>query len=342
VVTNFHWEYVWHCHLLGHEENDMMRPIVFTPTPPSATATPTRLAFGQQVVGRVSTPIGVTVTNTAPLGSQSLAVGATIAGRNAADYAVTNGCAPGAMPAQSCAVQVTVRPGATGSRTATLTLRTNDPANPTFAVSLTATGIAVPTPPAAPANLTVTALTASSVTLRWTDGSNNETAFAVWRSTAGGAFAQVGTVTRTATQATATGGNVSFADATAAAGTSYAYQVTATNLVGASPPSNTVTVAQVVPGAPALNPPTAVAVTATRDRVTLTWTAGTGTATSWTIQRATDAAFTLGLVTSTVNNGAAATWTGNAPRATTLYYRVAGANGLGAGPWSSPASILTP
>jgi hypothetical protein len=29
VATDFGWEYVWHCHLLGHEENDMMRPIVF-------------------------------------------------------------------------------------------------------------------------------------------------------------------------------------------------------------------------------------------------------------------------------------------------------------------------
>jgi FtsP/CotA-like multicopper oxidase with cupredoxin domain len=28
--VNFGWEYVWHCHLLGHEENDMMRPLVFT------------------------------------------------------------------------------------------------------------------------------------------------------------------------------------------------------------------------------------------------------------------------------------------------------------------------
>jgi FtsP/CotA-like multicopper oxidase with cupredoxin domain len=28
---NFGWEYVWHCHLLGHEENDMMRPIAVTP-----------------------------------------------------------------------------------------------------------------------------------------------------------------------------------------------------------------------------------------------------------------------------------------------------------------------
>ena len=29
VMTNFGYEYVWHCHLLGHEDNDMMRPIVF-------------------------------------------------------------------------------------------------------------------------------------------------------------------------------------------------------------------------------------------------------------------------------------------------------------------------
>ncbi len=32
------WEYVWHCHLLGHEENDMMRPLVFRPA--STTSVP--------------------------------------------------------------------------------------------------------------------------------------------------------------------------------------------------------------------------------------------------------------------------------------------------------------
>ena len=34
---NFGWEYVWHCHILSHEEMDMMRPIAFgvTPRPPS-------------------------------------------------------------------------------------------------------------------------------------------------------------------------------------------------------------------------------------------------------------------------------------------------------------------
>jgi FtsP/CotA-like multicopper oxidase with cupredoxin domain len=33
-VANFGNEYVWHCHLLGHEENDMMRPIILQTPPP--------------------------------------------------------------------------------------------------------------------------------------------------------------------------------------------------------------------------------------------------------------------------------------------------------------------
>ena len=33
---DYSWEYVWHCHLLGHEESDMMRPIVFQVAAPAA------------------------------------------------------------------------------------------------------------------------------------------------------------------------------------------------------------------------------------------------------------------------------------------------------------------
>jgi FtsP/CotA-like multicopper oxidase with cupredoxin domain len=36
VSTNFGWEYVWHCHLLGHEESDMMRPLVFDVNAPAS------------------------------------------------------------------------------------------------------------------------------------------------------------------------------------------------------------------------------------------------------------------------------------------------------------------
>ena len=39
TLTDFGFEYVWHCHILAHEENDMMRPMVFQIAPiPSASA----------------------------------------------------------------------------------------------------------------------------------------------------------------------------------------------------------------------------------------------------------------------------------------------------------------
>jgi FtsP/CotA-like multicopper oxidase with cupredoxin domain len=339
LVTNFHWEYVWHCHLLGHEENDMMRPIVFVPTPPGAAIAPTTLAFGPVLVGTTSAARAITVSNNAPVGSQSLVVTPTVTGAAAVDYHVTNGCAGGLSPARTCPVLVTILPSTTGARNATLRLATNDPANPTFTIPLTATGVA---PPAAPTLLTTTGMTPTSISLRWRDGSNNETAFAIWRSTSGGPFAQIATVARTAAQSTAVGGNVNYADGTVALGTTYAYYVVATNAVGASPPSNTLTVALAAPGAPTLNPPTAVTSTATRDRVTLTWTPGTGIPTGWTVQRATDAAFTVGLTTANVTGGATVTWSQNTPRATTYHYRIAGVNALGTGPWSNTVSILTP
>ena len=39
ALTNFGWEYVWHWHILGHEENDMMRPMILA-VPPNVPGTP--------------------------------------------------------------------------------------------------------------------------------------------------------------------------------------------------------------------------------------------------------------------------------------------------------------
>ncbi len=43
-LVNFGWEYVFHCHILGHEENDMMRPMVIAVPP----APPTNLTIAQK------------------------------------------------------------------------------------------------------------------------------------------------------------------------------------------------------------------------------------------------------------------------------------------------------
>ena len=47
--VNFGWEYVWHCHILGHEEYDMMRPISFTVPPIDPTDTRVKTPPAPQV-----------------------------------------------------------------------------------------------------------------------------------------------------------------------------------------------------------------------------------------------------------------------------------------------------
>ncbi|WP_052263408.1 chitobiase/beta-hexosaminidase C-terminal domain-containing protein [Geobacter pickeringii] len=54
TATDFGFEYVWHCHILGHEENDFMRPVIFR-TSQAAPPAPTGLAtylLGQTVPGK--------------------------------------------------------------------------------------------------------------------------------------------------------------------------------------------------------------------------------------------------------------------------------------------------
>jgi len=56
AMTDYGYEYVWHCHILGHEENDFMRPVVFT-TSSAPPADPTGLTVskgGDPVVGLVN------------------------------------------------------------------------------------------------------------------------------------------------------------------------------------------------------------------------------------------------------------------------------------------------
>ncbi|CAD5373338.1 Fibronectin type III domain protein [Rubrivivax sp. A210] len=50
-MMNYGWEYVWHCHILGHEENDFMRPLVFNgrETLPQAAQAVSATLSGSQV-----------------------------------------------------------------------------------------------------------------------------------------------------------------------------------------------------------------------------------------------------------------------------------------------------
>jgi hypothetical protein len=76
-------------------------------------------------------------------------------------------------------------------------------------------------PPAAPTNLTVTAVSSHQINLTWTDNSNNETAFAVWRQSDG----RIGYV-----RVAVLGPNsTSYSDTSLSANSAYSYRVRATN-----------------------------------------------------------------------------------------------------------------
>jgi sialate O-acetylesterase len=117
-----------------------------------------------------------------------------------------------------------------------------------YASSATAvtTPAAPPPPPppvtvAAPSNLVATAVSSTQVRLNWIDNSNNETGFAIERSS-GGAFAQIASAAANATV---------YLDATPSAATAYSYRVKASNAQASSVYS---TVASITTPAHTTNP----------------------------------------------------------------------------------------
>ncbi len=250
-MVNFGWEYMWHCHILSHEENDMMRPMVFQVPPeapaglvatggggsvnltwvdkaasetgfnlqraddpafatnlvtfssipgsapdtahdviipytdasapgsqyyyrvqayssnvydsysvagvatatllspwsniatlnpvPIASVAPASLAMGNQLVNIASAPMTVTLANA---GTSDLAISSiTISGVNGADFAASSTCGATLTPGASCAISITFTPTATGARSASLVIATNDPVYPTSTVALSGVGI---------------------------------------------------------------------------------------------------------------------------------------------------------------------------------------------------------
>ena len=70
--ANYFWEYVWHCHILGHEESDFMRPVVFNIGTVVVPATPVNVTFtGATVAWDDATPRGAAITSYSHLISES-------------------------------------------------------------------------------------------------------------------------------------------------------------------------------------------------------------------------------------------------------------------------------
>ena len=98
---------------------------------------PLKMAFKSQLVGTVSAGQKVKVTNH---GATILNIKKIyIAGRDPADFSVTNNCGAELSPGATCTATVTFQPTASGARKAAVAVSDSDPASPQ-ATALTATG----------------------------------------------------------------------------------------------------------------------------------------------------------------------------------------------------------
>jgi len=325
--VNFGNEYTWHCHLLGHEENDMMRPMMVA-VPPAAGPTLTATLSGNGANTRATlnwTAIpGATGYTVQRAGNSTFTSGlVTTQLGNVTTYANTIGNTSAPYYYRVLAV-ITVGSGVAGFPS----LNANSPYSNTASVNTAL-------PPAAPSNLTATILSATSVRLNWTDNANNETGFEVWRSVNGGASTLLTTLAANTT--TYTDGGVSLNG-------TYAYRVRAVNATGNSAYAGPVSVTIAVPAAPSGLTATAARANGNNDRVTLGWTDNSNNESSFTIQRATNAGFTAGLNTSTVAaNSITAQQTG-LNRNASYYYRIQSVNAVGVSAWvnATPFPVVTP
>ncbi|HSK52382.1 MAG TPA: multicopper oxidase domain-containing protein [Clostridia bacterium] len=340
-LVNFAFEYVYHCHILSHEEMDMMRPVSLVMPPDKAdgltyvvtgngggtrltlswtdnSITETSFLVQRQAgstgawatVGTVDSPLDQanTAGETRSYIDSSFRWNSTlysyrVVARNTAGYG-------GAFPVMN----------ADATSAAIPVIRT--PSNLSAVLQSVAAGL--------------------RIQLGWTDLATNETGFAVERSTDGGAtFTQIAVAPpRTAT------GPVTFFDTAIDYDTTYTYRVATITPVGNSQYSNAATVA--VPALPA-DPSDLTAVNGPNGNgnnrtVNLAWTDNSTNETGFTIQRSTNATFTSGLLTQTVAADTTAfSWTGLG-RNTNYWFRIRAANGaVVASAWvtATPAPITT-
>ena len=331
--ANFGWEYVWHCHILSHEENDMMRAVVFA-VPPGDPS------------GLTATVVGNNNKRTANLVWTEPDLGVA----NKTGYTIQRANDPGFTTGLVTTLVglVTTYSDPIGNNTAPMfyrvaasnTVGSTVAGFPTMTADSGFSNVASINPVLAPGPLVATTQLGGRVVLTFTDNAVNETGFVIERmTTGGGGFSTLVTLGPRANT-----GSVTYTDTTAVAATTNSYRVKAVAGIVSSGYSNQVDV--VLPAAPA-DPSnllaSAVAANGNRDTVTLTWTDNSTGELGFWIQRALDPTFTNGLVTLTAGANAV-TFTDTVAKGTAYYYRIQAFNAGASSAFVNafPFPIVTP
>ena len=332
--VNFGWEYVWHCHILSHEEMDMMHSLVFAVPPKVPTGLAVAVQGGRATltwtdnsnsetnfkIQRASDPTFTTGLTTFTIGPNLTQAPSTV---TYVDTTIQNN--------QSYSYRVIA-----SNLVGDTQVYANSVGFPTMSADSVLSNVAsvgtATAGPFAPTNLGATVQAGPRVSLTWTDNATDETGFVVERCAGVGCtnFAQIA-----APGPRNNRGSVSYLDTTVAAGNSYSYQVKAVNSFGSSAYTNITTVS--VPAAPAAPSGFEVAVVKANGNnytATLTWTDNANNETGFTIQRANNATFTTGLSTFTAPANATLL-TQTVTRNTVYYYRIRANNLGGSSAWAN-------
>ena len=342
---NFGWEYVWHCHILSHEEMDFMHSLVFA-VPPTAVNDLTASAVStsvtldwfdrstkelQYTIERATDPTFTanlatfTQISADPTTTGAMTLTQTVPDNQAYWYRVT---------AVGPVVGDTVNAGfptmSANSVSNTAVIQVGISATPEAPIDLSA--VWPPTPPGQPA----------VVNLAWTDMATTETHFVVERCS--GLDCTTFAALPAIVPANAGTGLTTFVDTTVASPNVYSYRVMAVNGTAQSAPSNIV--ANVSdPGVPVIPvEPMGLTVAMTNGTATLSWShPGGASLIDFTIQRANNASFTLG-VTPLAAAAADRTAQNTVPAAGSYYYRIRANGSTGSSIWTNgwPFPVVAP
>jgi FtsP/CotA-like multicopper oxidase with cupredoxin domain len=237
-MVNFGWEYVWHCHILSHEEMDMMHAMSFATKPKAPSNLTGTLLNGPRRIRLTWTnnalnSTGFQIERANDIGFTTGLVTYDIVG-TVTTYTDANGIANNTpyyyrVRAVNTVGDTTVYAApAIGYPTQTVM---SDPSN-----------IAEMAPPQAPSDLVATQPGAAGtpVILTWTDNATNETNFTVQRSNNG--VNGWTTLTTTVAASPGVGLTVTYSNTNVQRGRTYYYRVMARNAFGTGAASNTASI----------------------------------------------------------------------------------------------------
>jgi FtsP/CotA-like multicopper oxidase with cupredoxin domain len=339
-LVNFGWEYTYHCHILSHEEMDMMRPVAVV-LPPNKPGPLTSAVTGSGTNARL-----VLSWNDNSINETSFVIQRLTWPTTWTDVGVILSPLdqPNAHQLRTFTVPGTYNPSlAYQYRVVAKNMVGYGLEFPSMTAQSVSDVLSLGTPPAAPTNLVATLQAGPQVRLTWRDNATNESGFVIERSTDGVNFTQIATApARNST------GNVTFTDTTIKAATTtqaYTYRVAAANVAGLSAYATSLPVVVNVVALPAA--PSGLAATLQAGpQVSLTWTDNANNETGFVIQRSVNGGAFTQIATAPALNGTGTVTVidmVSAQATNTIYsYRVAATNAGGNSAFSNTASATVP